>query len=531
MNDIDDFIQFAKNNKTAERISGSNCIIYTRVSSKEQEEGYSLETQRKAIELHAQKNNLYIIAYFGGTYESAKNDERKEFTRMLTFARRSKEKISYILVYSVDRFSRSGANAIFIASELRKENINIYAVTQPSDTATSSGKLQQNIQFIFSEYDNDLRREKCVAGMKEKLMKGYWIQKAPLGYDQYTKHREQSITVNATGKILRKAFYWKADDNLNNLEILERLHAAGVKVSHQQITEIFRNPFYCGIIRHNLMPGKVIQGKHEKLISEELFLRINTDKKRQNIKFKKEFEETPLKNFLKCGTCGTAFAGYLVKPKGLYYYKCNKKGCKCNKSAKILNLLFKDYLKDFEIFKKQIEPVKDEFVNYITKTNDGNKENEKLFKTQLTEMVKKIETLEEKFIQEEINKELYDKFLLKYKTEKRNIEEKIANTRLDLSNLENLIKRYINMCLDLPSLWEKATFHAKMEIQNIMFPEGILYDREKNDYRTPKINAAILLITRLASNLGEGIKRKAALLGGLSNVVGATGFEPVTLCL
>ena len=43
MNDIDDFIQFAKNNKTAERISGSNCIIYTRVSSKEQEEGYNQE--------------------------------------------------------------------------------------------------------------------------------------------------------------------------------------------------------------------------------------------------------------------------------------------------------------------------------------------------------------------------------------------------------------------------------------------------------------------------------------------------------
>ena len=522
MNDINNFIQFAKNNKTAERISGSNCIIYTRVSSKEQQEGYSLETQRKAIEHYAQKNNLYTIAYFGGTYESAKNDERKEFTRMLTFARRSKEKISYILVYSVDRFSRSGANAIFIASELRKENINIYAVTQPSDTATSSGKLQQNIQFIFSEYDNDLRKEKCVAGMKEKLNLGYWIQKAPLGYDQYTKHREQRITVNDTGKILRKAFYWKADDNLNNLEILERLHAAGVKVSHQQITEIFRNPFYCGIIRHNLLPGKVIQGKHEKLISEELFLRINTDKKRQNIKFKKEFEETPLKNFIKCGTCGTAFAGYIVKAKGFYYYKCNKKGCKCNKSAKILNLLFKDYLKDFEILKKHIEPIKDEFVKYIVKTNDSNKDNVKLFKAQLTDVVKKIETLEEKFIQEEINRELYDKFLLKYKTEKNNIEEKIGSTRLDLSNLENQIKKYVNICLELPSLWEKASFHAKMEIQNIIFPEGILYDRENSNYRTPKVNSVISLITSIARGLEEGIKRKAALLGGLSNVVGTT---------
>ncbi len=531
MNDINNFIQFAKNNKTAERISGSNCIIYTRVSSKEQEEGYSLETQRKAIELHAQKNNLYIIAYFGGTYESAKTDERKEFTRMLTFARRSKEEISYILVYSVDRFSRSGANAIFIASELRKENINIYAVTQPSDTATSSGKLQQNIQFIFSEYDNDLRREKCVAGMKEKLMQGYWIQKAPLGYDQYTKHREQRITVNDTGKILRKAFYWKADNNLNNLEILERLHAAGVKVSHQQITEIFRNPFYCGIIRHNLMPGKVIQGKHEKLIPEELFLRINTDKKRQNIKFKTEFEETPLKNFLKCGECGTAFAGYIVKAKGLYYYKCNKKGCKCNKSAKVLNQLFKEYLKDFEIYKKHVEPIKDAFVKYLVNTNDGNKENEKLFKTQLTEVNKKIEALEEKFILEEINRELYDKFLLKYKTEKRNIEEKLANTQLDLSNLEKFVKKYIDLCLELPLFWEKASFHAKMEIQNIVFPEGILYDREKSNYRTPKVNRVILAIASISKSLEDAIKRKTATFGGLSSLVGTTGFEPVTPCL
>ena len=531
MNNTNDFIQFAKNNKSAERISGSHCIIYTRVSSKEQQEGYSLDTQRKAIEQYAQKNNLYIIAYFGGTYESAKNDERKEFTRMLSFARRSKEKISYILVYSVDRFSRSGANAIYIASELRKENIDIYAVTQPADTATPSGKLQQNIQFIFSEYDNDLRREKCVAGMKEKLMQGYWIQKAPLGYDQYTKHKEQRITVNETGKILRKAFYWKADDNLNNLEILDRLHAAGVKVSHQQITEIFRNPFYCGIIRHNLMPGKVIQGKHEKLISEELFLRINNQKKRLNIRFKTVFEETPLKNFLKCGTCGTAFAGYIVKAKGLYYYKCNKKGCKCNKSAKILNALFKEYLKDFSILKQHLEPIKDEFIKYLTNTTEDNSENEKLYKTQLAEIKKKIESVEEKFILEEINRELYDKFIQKYRTEKANIEDKLSNTRIDLSNLEKSIKKYLEMCLNQPILWEKASYHAKDQIQNIVFPEGILYDRENNCYRTPKINSVIRFISGIASGLAEGIKRKTALLGGLSNVVGAHGFEPRTLCL
>ena len=47
----------------------------------------------------------------------------------------------------------------------------------------------------------------------------------------------------------------------------------------------------------------------------------------------------------------------------------------------------------------------------------------------------------------------------------------------------------------------------------------------------PKVNSVIRLITSIARSLEEVIKRKATLLGGLSNVVGDTGFEPVTLCL
>ena len=185
--DLEIFTPFAKKSKFAERLEGKNCIIYTRVSTKEQEKGYSLETQKRDIEKTCEQNGFTILAYFGGVYESAQTDERAEFNRMLQFARKSKEKVSHIMVYSVDRFSRSGANAIYIASELRKENIKIFAVTQPSDTSTATGKMQQNMQFIFSEYDNDLRREKCKAGMKEMLLNGYWCTKAPLGYNQITR--------------------------------------------------------------------------------------------------------------------------------------------------------------------------------------------------------------------------------------------------------------------------------------------------------------------------------------------------------
>src|SRR6185437_7931906 len=146
--DIEIFTPFAKKSRFSERIEGNNCIIYTRVSSKEQEQGYSLETQKREIENTCERDGFTILAYFGGVFESAKTDERVEFNRMLKFARRTKEKVSYIMVYSLDRFSRSGANAIYIANELRNENIKIFAVTQPSDTFTPTGKMQQNMQFI-----------------------------------------------------------------------------------------------------------------------------------------------------------------------------------------------------------------------------------------------------------------------------------------------------------------------------------------------------------------------------------------------
>src|SRR5579872_4268183 len=108
-NDLTLFVRFAKGSK-AFKVKGSNCVIYTRVSTKEQaDNNFSLETQKKACEQYARKCGYQIMGYFGGTYESAKTDERKEFNNMLSFVRKSKEKISYIIVYSVDRFSRSGA--------------------------------------------------------------------------------------------------------------------------------------------------------------------------------------------------------------------------------------------------------------------------------------------------------------------------------------------------------------------------------------------------------------------------------------
>ncbi|HYH16216.1 MAG TPA: recombinase family protein, partial [Flavisolibacter sp.] len=197
-------------NKTRKVSATKNAVVYTRVSSKEQSLNTSLQTQMKFCLAYAEKEGYNVIEFFGGTYESAKNDERKEFNKMISYVKRSKVGINTILVYTIDRFSRSGANAIYISKQLQELGIRIVAVTSPNDTATAAGILQQNIQLIFSQYDNDLRAEKTMLGMREKILKGEWSFKLPRGYAK--DKNTDTVFINNEGELIGKAFKLFASD-------------------------------------------------------------------------------------------------------------------------------------------------------------------------------------------------------------------------------------------------------------------------------------------------------------------------------
>ena len=99
-------------------------LVYTRVSSKEQfQKNGSIESQEKMCNRIAEQMQVPILKRFGGSYESAKSEERKEFQSMMEFIRKSKANIKYIFVSDNDRFSRTGANAIYITEQLRKKGI------------------------------------------------------------------------------------------------------------------------------------------------------------------------------------------------------------------------------------------------------------------------------------------------------------------------------------------------------------------------------------------------------------------------
>ncbi len=512
------------------------CVIYTRVSTKEQaDNNLSLETQRKACDQFAIKNNLLVKGYFGGTYESAKNDERKEFNSMLSFVKRSREKISTIIVYSVDRFSRSGGNAIYITEQLKKQGVNLQAVTQPTDTSTPSGKLQQNIQFIFSEYDNQLRREKCVAGMKEAINGGKWIGKAPFGYEIVRKDGKNVIVLNEKGRIFKKAFEWKAFEKLSSAEISRKLLLFGLDLDERRIAEFIRNPWYCGFMSHKLLEGKLVKGSHEPLVPQELFIKANieVDKNEHGYSLHFENEPIPLKGFLKCSQCQQPMRGYIVKAKNLPYYKCNTKGCCNNKSGKELHVGFKsalEYLK-LELLPNTKDFLKKQVIATYNKINREREENKAKMREQILDANRKIQRLEERFMAEEITLDLYQKYGSLYKEELRKLEEAHNESGKRVSNLEKCVDVAFEMACNLHKMWDILTFKDRVIMQKVVFPEGIWYDKKINRCRTKEVNFVIRYFSQLSKDIAEIKSGDSNFIFEIPALVGTTGFEPVTLCL
>jgi DNA invertase Pin-like site-specific DNA recombinase len=504
------FKMFGKGKKQ-HRTETNECVVYTRVSSAKQMDGLSLDVQLKAAKEYVEKHKLIAREFFGGTYESAAKDERKEFQRMISYLKTTKYKISKILVYSLERFSRN-ENSIWLSSQLRRLGIEVVSITQPIDTSNPAGIMQQKMLFIFGEFDNQLRRQKSMAGVKEHLLQGEWVTAPPIGYDIIKHNKERKIVANQIGMIVKKMFYWKAKERMPNVEIQSRLKMLGYNWNLRKIGEILINPFYCGKMVHKALEGEVVDGKHEKIVSEAVFLEANNimAEKKLGLQTKKERPEIALKRFMRCAACDKPMRGYIAKDYNMPYYKCNTPGCKCNRNANELNNKFAGMLSSFTINPDYIPLIKEQLYNTFQEHNASLQSNEEAINRKIRELNEKMERLEERFILEEIPPELYQKYKSKFETEKEEIEAQKASNKIELSKLEDYIATGLDFTLNLPEMWSLGDYNQRQELQNALFSGGILYDRQKDECRSTGNNEFITEIARLSGNFSNftSVKKK-----------------------
>jgi site-specific DNA recombinase len=535
MEELAIFKTFGKGEK-AQVIKGTNCVVYTRVSGKDQVENMSLETQRKACLQYAQRHGYNIVKSFGATNESATTDERVEFKAMISYVKKSRERISYILVASLERFSRND-NAIWLSNELRKLGVEVVSVSQPMDTSNPAGQMQQKMLFLWGEYDNIIRKQKCTAGMKEMLLRGNWPTKPAFGYDSQKINGQRTIVINAKGKVLRQAFEWKMSEGLSYDAIRIRLAQKGITLCKQRVAAILRNPFYCGLLAHRLLDGAVVPGNHEPLVSKELFLKVNGifEANNHGYTIKEENEHLPLKRFLRCEKCNQLLHGYVVKKKNIHYYKCSTLGCGTNRNAHLLNQRFADLLEYFrlDVTSDVLPLIKQQAIATFNQYTNGYQDEYTVLQEKQQELAKKIARLEERLMEEELPTEVYYKYMAKYNEEKETIEEQLSKG-IKVSNLDECIDIAIDFAINLPKKWLSAGYHLKQRLQFLLFPEGILYNRENDKSRTTRINSVFLYLAYLKQVIlkqERGIPALQLNYSSLSCSVAGAGLEPTTFGL
>jgi len=173
------------------------CAIYTRVSTEQglEQDFNSLDAQYDAAQAYIRSQahagwTLLRAKYDDGGY-SGGNTDRPALQRLLDDVRAGK--IDVIVVYKVDRLTRSLADFAKLVDLFDQHNVSFVSVTQQFNTTTSMGRLTLNVLLSFAQFEREVTSERIRDKISASKRKGLWVGgMAPLGYD--TKGRK--IMVN-----------------------------------------------------------------------------------------------------------------------------------------------------------------------------------------------------------------------------------------------------------------------------------------------------------------------------------------------
>ena len=474
--------------------------IWTRVSTKHQEDnGGSLDDQKCRCERYARDNGYTIKGYFGGRHESAKTPG-KLIKEMLSAIKKNKS-IKYIIVNQADRFSRNAGQAINIINDLKAQGVTIVEASTGLDTSTPEGVMMMQFKLSLAQWDNTNRTNKFTSGRKHCMESGVWCGKRPMGYNKDGKSINAQFTINETGKLIRKAFKWKLQ-GVDNFRIMDRLSAMGLKLTKQQLHKILTNPFYAGKIKSKFTNGEIIEGKHPAIISWVEFLQVQDILSGRTgvYKVKAETPRFPLKRHIRCAYDGLPFTAYTVKKKNIDYYKCNQVGCKNNISAKKVHKLYEELLNTYTIPATLLDMFREVVEQIIFSNNKEQSDTMSVLKKQKSELENKLKKCKVSYGMGDIDEDIYTTTVEVIQEKLAKIEVEIAKVKRNLSNLTSTADEVVATCCKLGSLWSDSELELCQKIQNLLFPSGILWDKEIGNYRTINCNQALNIIRRVSDN-------------------------------
>lgn len=464
--------------------------LYPRVSTEDQSRhGHSLGEQKERMLKLCDYKNYEVYKVYEDAGISAKDMNRPAFQEMIQDIKNGK--INKIIVYKLDRLTRSIKDLEEICTFLEENNCSLESMCEDINTSTANGKFFIRMLTILAQLEIERTSERTKFGMIGAVKKGHFVGRAPIGYDK----QDKKLVVNdIESEVIRRIFdlYIKGMAANAITKLLNEEKALNRKWIPTLVDRILSNEIYIGNYVHrktiSVEESQTFIGVAPAIIEEEVF-NIAQVQKQKNLKNYKRKQTYIFMQSIKCPKCDTIMGGCSSKShtgEKHCYYQCAN--CKTRVSEKKIEKQMINFLDDMLDFFLLIDNT---YKPYLYQ--DTESELKKCNKI-IDELETKEKRIKKAFVDgvvEEI--ELKDELDF-IKNQKKITEEKIKNlsikessedhkneTRLiyNLKQLEQI--KYKSYHVRKNKLWDKLPKEQKQElvfkyIDNI----SIEIDKKKN---------------------------------------------------
>ncbi len=317
------------------------CAIYTRKSTEDglEQEYNTLDAQRDSCEayIQSQKSRGWEIIptkYDDGGFTGA-NIDRPAYHRLIADVKANL--VDMVVVYKVDRLSRSLGDFANIMELFDKHQVGFVSVTQYFDTSSSIGRMTLNILITFAQFEREMISERIKDKIARSRQKGKYMGGQPvLGYDVIDK----KLVINKDERYQVEQIFEYYQNGRSINEIVDIINnygwttkqwttkkgklTGGRAFNKQLLYTILKNPLYIGKIRYH---DKIFDGEHEAIISNQQFEEVQALLKQNRTNHKNTDHsrvESMLRGILYCSSCGSKMIRTYTKKKNkkYTYYTC-----------------------------------------------------------------------------------------------------------------------------------------------------------------------------------------------------------------
>lgn len=321
------------------------CLYSRKSTESEERQVLSIDSQIKEMLRLAEREGLEVAEIRRESHSAKDTGKRPVFNELLEDIRRGR--FNGILTWAPDRLSRNAGDLGALVDLMDQKLLAEIRTNGQRFTDSPSEKFLLMILGSQAKLENDNRGVNVKRGLKTRVEMGLWPGVAPLGYlNQYTMDKKCQLVIDPQrAPVVKRIFEKVAEEKWSGQQVYNWLrHELNFRTrgdKHVALSGIFRmlaTPFYYGMYEYPKKSGNWYQGKHEPIITKELFERARDQLGREvAVRDRKEFAFTRL---ISCGACGSAVsAEEKFKPlKGggtarYVYYGCNRgkdRSCKNN---------------------------------------------------------------------------------------------------------------------------------------------------------------------------------------------------------